>query len=264
MRFRKVDRYLLLLAALFALAVVRRWSLPGEVVLPEIYRATIHQPLLVPAARALEDPALEAARLRTELDAANDSIARLKQQLTDRDELGRYFETIEWKVPPKAIPAWVLSVEADVYRRFFDIDRGQIHGIQIGMPVVSGKALVGRVHSVGRKYATVRRVDDAGFRIEVAVRAGEESVPGVASGDGDGGLILRFTPDTRFFEPGEPVFSSSYDAQIPHGLLVGYVQEVDDHDRDRVERVTLRPGIALGQLAQVWVLPYERPRGRSR
>lgn len=264
MRFRKVDRYLLLLAALFALAIVRRWSFPGEVVLPEIYRATIHQPLLVPAARALEDPALEAARLQTELDAANDTIARIRQQLTDRDELGRYFEAIEWKVPPRAIPAWLQGMEADVYRRYFDIDRGQIHGIVAGMPVVSGKALVGRVHSVDRRYSTVRRIDDAGFRIEVAVRVGEERVPGVASGDGDGGLILRFTPDTRHFEPGVPVFSSSYDAQIPHGLLVGYVQEVDDHDRDRVERVTLRPGIALGQLSQVWVLPYKPRPGRQR
>jgi cell shape-determining protein MreC len=59
-----------------------------------------------------------------------------------------------------------------------------------------------------------------------------------------------------------PVFTSSYDRQIPHGLLVGYVKEVDDHDRDRVERVTLRPGIALGRLAQVWVIPIERPRQR--
>ena len=217
---------------------------------------------MVPAARALEDPALEAARLQTELDAANDTIARLKQQLTDRNDLGRFFETIEWRAPPRAIPAWVQGVEADVYRRFFDIDRGQSHGIRVGMPVVSGKALVGRVHFVGRKYATVRRVDDAGFRIEVELRAEKESIPGVASGDGVGGLILRFTPDTRYLESGVPVFTSSYDRQIPHGHLVGYVKEVDEHDRDRVERVTLRPGIALGRLAQVWVIPIERPRQR--
>ena len=87
-------------------------------------------------------------------------------------------------------------------------------------------------------------------------------MPGVASGDGDGGLILRFTPDTRYFEPDVPVFTSSYDEQIPHGLLVGYVEEVDDHDRDRVERVTLRPGIRLGKLAQVWVLPIRKPERR--
>jgi hypothetical protein len=37
---------------------------------------------------------------------------------------------------------------------------------------------------------------------------------------------------------------------------------VDDHDRDRVERVTLRPGIPLGKLAQVWVLPYRKPNDR--
>ena len=46
MRFRKIDRYLLLLAGLFVLAILQGSDLPGEEVLPDVYRAVVHRPLL--------------------------------------------------------------------------------------------------------------------------------------------------------------------------------------------------------------------------
>ena len=259
MRFRKIDRYLLLLAALFVAAILMRWDLPGEAAVPEIYRAVIHQPLLLPAAKiASRDSGQEMEKLRAELATIRDENARLHEQLSARDQLGRYFDEIEWRSRPKAIPAWVLSVEADVYRRFFDIDRGRDHGVGPGMPVVCGTVLLGRVHHAGRRYASVRRIDDAGFRIEVAVRLAEENAPGVAGGNGRGGMVLRFAKVTRPYTLDAAVFTSSYDEQIPQGLLVGYVDRIEDPDRDRVDQVTLRPALALGRLAHVWVLPYKR------
>ena len=121
MRFRKIDRYLLLLAGFFVLAVLRRTDLPGEEVLPDLYRAAIHEPLLAQASGALAAPEQRLARLEAELASAKHEIAQLKDQLSSRQELARFLRGIEWPRDPVVQPAWVFSVESDVYRRTLPI-----------------------------------------------------------------------------------------------------------------------------------------------
>ena len=104
--------------------------------LPDVYRAVVHKPLLANAANALAEPELELTRLRSELAAAEFRILQLKQQLSSRKELGRFLGAIEWSRPPTAIPAWVISVEPDPYRRTFQIDRGASSGIRKRQGVV--------------------------------------------------------------------------------------------------------------------------------
>ena len=199
MRFRKVDRYLLLLAGCFVVALLRTQDLPGEAVLPEAHRALVHAPLLLPLARQLEDPSVEVERLRTELDAARHEIDNLRRDFDERQELRAYFRDVLWPRPPVAIPAWVVAIERNPYRRMLTIDAGSDRGVEPGMAVVCGRALLGRVLSVTRERAVVQRVDDPEFRLDVAVRIGERDVPGIVSGDNAGGLELEFVG------PGEPL-----------------------------------------------------------
>ena len=258
MRFRKIDRYLLLLAGLFALAVLGRTDLPGEEVLPDVYRAIVHQPLLAQASGALSKGDQNLVRLKSELEAAELRIQELEEQLSSRKELGQFLREIEWRRPPEAIPAWVFSVDPDVYRRTFWINKGDSKGIGPGMPVVVGKALLGRVRSTGRRIAVVRRVDDPAFRIEVEIRVKKGVVRAIAVGSGDRGIDVRFLRGVGGIEPGASVFTSSHDEQVPAGLLVGWVEEVTDTDRDTVLEVTVKPAASLGRLSQVEVLKVEQ------
>jgi rod shape-determining protein MreC len=259
MRIRKIDRYLLLLAGLFVLAVLRRSDLPGEEVLPDLYRTTVHRPLLAQAANALAGDEQEGTRLRSELEAARREIAELKMQLSSREKLGAYFREIEWPRRPVAIPAWVFSVERDAYRRTFRIDAGTAAGISDGMPVVVGKALLGQVIEAQRRQSIVRRVDDPGFRIEVEVTVGPgEFARGIAVGDGARGLDVRFLRAAGELQAGAPVFTTAHVEQVPPGLLVGWIDEVEDTERDGVLEVSLTPAAYLGRLSQVEVLKAGR------
>jgi rod shape-determining protein MreC len=254
MRYRRIDRYLLVLAGLFVLAILRRTDLPGEEVLPDLYRATIHQPLLAQATDALAEPELEFVRLRSELEVARHEIERLKGQLEARDELRGFFRAIRWPEPPVAIPGWVFSVETDAWRRTFRISCGTEDQVESGLPVVTGKALLGLVLVAQRRQSVVRRVDDPGFRIDVELESGDGFARGVAHGTGNGGLELRFLRAARELERGTRVFTSSYDPLVPPGLLVGLVEDVEDPERDGVWEVAVTPAASLGRLAQVEVL----------
>ena len=97
MRFRKIDRYLLLLAALFVLAVLKRTDLPGEEVLPDVYQATVHQPLLAQAAAAANDGALDIVALRAELAARQREIRQLRQQLETTRKQAGYLRELRWE-----------------------------------------------------------------------------------------------------------------------------------------------------------------------
>jgi len=253
-RFRKINRYLLLLAALFVLAVLRDTDLPGEEVLPDIYRATLHRPLLAPASAAAHSKELELVALQSELEVARREVRQLQEQLERTHRLRDYFETLVWSERPQAVAGWVFSVDTDVYRRHFWIDRGTSGGIEPGMPVVTGAALLGVVTQVQARTAIVRRVDDPAFRLEVEIETEQGVVHGVAHGDGAGRLDVRLVRTAASLRPGDSAFTSGYHARIPPGLFLGQVERVDDVDQDGVHEVTVTPAAALGRWAQIHVI----------
>lgn len=261
MRFQRINRYLLLLAALFVVAVLVKEDLPGEEVLPDAYRAAVGKPFLQPLAAAAHDGAIDAAALRSRLAVAERQVRELTEQLERAHELERYFDKLKWEAPARAIPAWVFSVEIDDYRRTFKIDRGSSGGIREGMPVVTGQALLGVVTVVHANHATVKRVDDPSFRLEVEIEGDGEVARGVARGDGDRGIDVRYVPRARALQKGQKAFTSRYDPMIPPGLYVGDVVSVEDMDEDGLREVALAPAAALGRHAQVHVLSRpERPK----
>jgi rod shape-determining protein MreC len=264
MRFQRIHRYLLVLAALFVVAVLRRADLPGEEVLPDAYRAAVGKPLLAPLAGAIHGQAVGEAELRSRLAVAERRVRELTEQLERTHELQRYFDGLRWEAAPRAVPAWVFAVDTDEYRRTFQIDRGTADGVEAGMPVVTGAALLGVVLLATPNTATVRRVDDPSFRLEVEIEASADVVRGVARGDGDRGVDVRFVPRARALRPGDRAFTSRYHERIPPGLYVGEVEGVGDLDEDGLQEVALSPAAALGRWAHVHVLAVRSPRPPER
>jgi rod shape-determining protein MreC len=258
MRLQRVHRYLLLLAALFVLAVLVRRDLPGEEMLPDAYRAAVGAPLVQPLAAAAHDGAVDVAEMRSRLAVAERQVRELTEHLERAHELERYFGELRWEAPARAVPAWVFAVEADDYRRAFRIDRGTSSGVGVGMPVVTGRALLGVVIHATANLATVRRVDDPSFRLEVEIEAEGEVVRGVARGDGAKGVDVRFVPRASALRKGQKAFTSRYHVLIPPGLYVGEVADVEDVDEDGLQEVALLPAAALGRLSQVHVLVQPR------
>jgi cell shape-determining protein MreC len=86
----------------------------------------------------------------------------------------------------------------------------------------------------------------------------ERYVRGVAHGTGDRGFEVRFVRAARSLKPGTPVFTSSYSEEIPAGLLVGEIEEVEDQERDGVLEVRGTPAASLGRFAQIEVLKLRK------
>ena len=245
------------LCFLHCLALLGSWlsflirPLPGEGILPAVYRSWIYMPFFAPVQPG---PAELSPEARALLAIKDREIVELKGLLANQRRASRFFERLEWRPPVKATPAWIVGVEPDPYRRFFRIHIPSGGASKEGTPVTAGEALVGVVASNAAGDPAVRRVDDTGFKLSVEILAGEEHLQGIATGTQPGSLRVEYVRGTAPVEVGAPIFTTAYDARIPPGLLIGWVTSVDDENRDGILEIRAQVAALQRHLSQVEIL----------
>jgi rod shape-determining protein MreC len=146
------------------------------------------------------------------------------------------------------------------FEHAIQIDRGSDHGVAVGMPVVTGAGLVGRVTAVTGGRSTVQLLTDPAFRVGVRLAASGEVGIGHGTGDGepivvDAGVAVSVReqiPDD------EVVLSSGVDrSAFPPDIPIGTVTEVDAAADQLSLVLTVEPLVDLGDLAYVRVLLWE-------
>ena len=159
--------------------------------------------------------------------------AELRAQLSDaqasarQDEYLRGYLGLDWLENNWSLSdATVIGRESGSYRTLYTLNRGSLHGIKRGMPVVTAEGLVGRVEQVGLGYCTVTSV------LETTSSVGVYDARSGASGLLVGDLSLR--------EQGKcKVTYVDIDADIELGDLI--VTATSMHSRNN------RAGILIGK-----------------
>ena len=82
-----------------------------------------------------------------------------------------------------------LSSDPSNFSHTIDIDKGSDDGIKVGMPVVNGAGLVGRIVQVTPDRSTVQLITDPDFRVGVRL-LGSDLATGTAHGRGQGDDLL--------------------------------------------------------------------------
>lgn len=262
MRLAKLDRYFLILAALFALAVLRGRSLPGEDVLPDLFGAMVEGPVLANAAGGKAAQRQKVSALESENASLRREVEQLRGDVENARSLRRYFDKLKWRQRPRAVAAWVVGIDPDHYRRSFRIRTSSGERLRLDpvngphrLAVVTGRALLGVVDFIdNRRLSTVRRIDDDRFRIEAEVTTPAGVVRGIVEGRGEEQLSLGFVRHVKQLSLGMEVFTSAYDPDIPPGLLIGRIESIEDPENDGVEEVRVVPAAAFVRLGQVEVL----------
>lgn len=134
------------------------------------------------------------------------------------------------------------------------IDRGDAE-VAVGMPVVSGDGLVGRIHKIYGDHADVLLVADPRSSIDVIVErtGGRGVVTGLARDD-------AYRATIEYLERGEPVtegdviVTSGLGGSLPRGLVVGHVVAVDDAQHGLYQKVEIEPAVRYSSLSSLLVL----------
>jgi rod shape-determining protein MreC len=143
------------------------------------------------------------------------------------------------------------------FERTIELDQGSSRGIAVGMPVVTGGGLLGRIAQVSDSRSRVELITDPDVSVGVRlVRSGDF---GATRGEGldrpiEVDLIALDTPVLL----GESVVTSGLQGSAyPEGLLVGTVTGVRPEPVADSQAVELEPAVDAGRVRFATVLLFE-------
>lgn len=187
----------------------------------------------------------ENLRLQGQVLAAADA----QRQLTALLDLNK----LEVVKDIERVTARVVNTAPSNVQLTVEINRGSDHGVAIGMPVVVGSGLVGRVESKTGKTSIVRLITDPEMR--VGARLAPSGVLTSVKGNGAGALLKaeQIKPDVIVPE-GEAVVTSAIGGTYPDSIPIGRVVRAEAVAGVSYQRVEVEPVIDFGRLEFVDVL----------
>ena len=196
-----------------------------------------------------ENAALRAqvADLEGQVDRLPDTEAEL-ERLLEATDLG-YVDDID------RVTGRVVSDRRTGLERIIEIERGSNDGIAEGMPVVTGRGLVGRVMMVTPDRSAIRLISDPRFSVGVVDPA--TGAIGLATGAGEGRDLMVDLQEASLDlgKTGDRFWTSGFDrSQYPGGIPVGRL-EVDERNDHR----TLELFADLDQLIFLTVVLVPEP-----
>lgn len=250
--------------ALFLMVADTRFKLTGPI------RVTIAS-VLYPVQWALVQPVLWTRDVFGNLQSlrsAQDDAQLLREQLRLQSPRAQQYEQLalenerlrqlldlRQRMPTPGLAAQVLYDAADPYEHKIVIDKGLIHGINTGAPVLDESGVLGQVTRVYPLIAEVSLLVDRDQAIPVLdVRSGVRSVAyGEPASDGDG-LALRYTLAETDIREGDLLTTSGVDAVYPPGLPVARVSVVERQSGSSFMRIRAEPLARMDGALHVLVL----------
>ncbi|WP_342511095.1 rod shape-determining protein MreC [Sporosarcina sp. FSL K6-1522] len=179
------------------------------------------------------------------VDVENEN-KRLREIIGKEDNLRAY----------EPIQATVISRNPDQWEEKIIIDKGEEHGIEKNMAVMTATGLIGKVILVTPFTSTIELLstENRNFRV-AAVIPGETEVFGLIEGyDSKRGELIMKRIDSSFeVEVGQQVISSGLGGIFPKGLPIGEVTEVSTDDFGLTKLTYIRPAADFVMLDHVMV-----------
>ena len=197
----------------------------------------------------------ENRRLRAQLDQVRSKDVLAVE--TDRElRTVKANEHLEFAAQIPAVAAQVVTTSPSNFQLAVEIDAGSAKGVAVGMPVVTGAGLVGKVIRVSSKRATVLLVTDRDFNVGVRLTSSQDT--GAAKGNGPGKpLTIDLLYNSTVIKSNEVVVTSGLQGAVfPGAIPVGRVRTAKAVPSSLQQDVTMEPIVDLQRLSYVKVLKW--------
>ena len=202
-------------------------------------------------------------KLDKENEELKDEVNRLEIALADSVAVKEENERLKDYIGIKKLypdfdltEALVIGSESDNNTTLITLNKGESHGIKVGMSVIVSEGLVGCVYEVGSTWCKVRALSEASASVGAIIpRSGEV---GIVSGDiglkDTGECYLRYlSPDADVLVD-DIVYTGGEGSNYPEGLLIGKVTEVKDNDYLRTKEAKVSLAVSFKDLKYVLII----------
>ena len=205
---------------------------------------------------ALVDLRGENERLKEELSALRMENDRNKELLFTNKRLQQllnFTEDFSW---PSAV-AQVIGRDPSGWFQSIIIDKGRGSGLNVNMPVVDAKGVVGRLVSVSPNYAKALLMIDQNSSVDCIIRRSREK--GIIKGINEKTCKMEYVLKTGDVVVGDMVVTSGMGRVFPKGLPVGVVAEVNSSPGELFLDIKVRPRVDFSKLEEVLIVLTEDP-----
>lgn len=193
---------------------------------------------------------MENEQLKMEIISAEEAIQeneRLKSLINAEDT----YQSLD------PIYAKVIARDAGAWFETFSLNRGSNHGVAVGMAVVNGDGLVGRVYEVGLNYSKVISIIDSRSRVACLVQRTRDN--GIMRGqisdsDSEANCYVYYLPNVNNISPGDTVVTSGTDSLYPKGLKIGNVTAVSLDAGSEGAYAVVTPSVDFQRIEEVFIL----------
>lgn len=188
--------------------------------------------------------------LEAEVDILKQENSKLKEQLNLNETLVNY----------DVVNATVINRSPDSWQDVLIIDKGKNDGIEVNMPVMGDKGLIGRViiaEATSAKVELLTTVNQTTNHFPVMIQGkGDAMVYGLmeAYNNKTHTLVVSQLTSTEEVEVGSKVTTSGLGNNSPKGLLVGEVKEVKKNKTGLTSEVLITPLADMYDVNQVTVV----------
>lgn len=197
--------------------------------------------------------ARENKRLKRELGVVHGGLAT-GRAATRENRLLRANQSLTFAPDIQNVAAEVIAASPGNFEDTIAINRGTADGVAIGMPVVAGEGVIGRISGVARSRSTIRLITDPYSGI--GVRFSLTNTFAVAKGR-SGSALMRVdfvAPDTTVKKGEFIVTSGLQNAAYPSGLPVGKVASVKRSAANLDQTIYALPLVDMRRIQFVRVL----------
>jgi len=154
----------------------------------------------------------------------------------------------------QSIGADVIGKSVDPLRQTRWINRGAVHGVALGQPVVvQAGVLAGKIIQVEETAALVQLLTDHQSRVAATVANRDQSL-GIIEGGYGISIRLNFIPQHETVPVGEMVVTSGLEPEIPRGLVIGTIEAVEKEAYQPFQQASVTPLIKGGKIRVVSVI----------
>ncbi len=206
--------------------------------------------------RTLEELRDENAALRAELEDYKNKVYDAELIEEENDFLSDYLGIKEEHVDFLFENATVVGREATNYRSVVTLSKGTLHGIEVNMPVITEKGLIGRITEVGSTWSKAEVLTESSSAVGAYIeRSGALGViEGTYELRTEGLCQMIYIEEGSDIQEGDKVFSSGIGEVYPRGLLIGKVTKFVRDDRTRTIVATIEPAADLESISKVMII----------
>ena len=174
----------------------------------------------------VEKMKLENKELKKKNSELEQSLRELEILKAENTTLKEYVNLTDKYTEYTTFPAYVIQTDISNYSKVIIINAGKKDGIDVNMPVIADKGLVGHVISVTDDTAKVQTIVDTSNTVSSTISTTRDSIIARGIIDSSNELKASYIPTEANVLEGDNVETSGIGGIYPKGIHIGTIKKV--------------------------------------